>query len=271
MGSIYKTINIINNKIYVGKDTKNKPSYFGSGKVLKLAIKKYGKNNFKKEILEVCDNSILSEREIYWIQALNSNTCGIGYNLTEGGTGGDTFTHNAHKEETNRKRSLSLKGKISGDKNPSKRLEVRQKISETLKRKYASGEILPSMSGRKGELNPHTGSKRTDEQKDRMRTAQHKRAINKSNSMKIIWKNRSESIKMEIAKKISEAGKGRKMTEEQKIKNINSQKRRFENPENRKKASEAQKIRFQNETGQQKQDRIQKLKLFYAHKKSETS
>jgi hypothetical protein len=48
---IYKTTNLINNKIYIGKSNTNNSDYLGSGKRLKLAIKKYGKENFKKEML----------------------------------------------------------------------------------------------------------------------------------------------------------------------------------------------------------------------------
>ena len=89
---IYKTTNLINNKFYIGKDAKNNKSYLGSGKVLKQAIQKYGKENFKKEILEVCtDLNHLDEREIYWIDKYNALE--VGYNLTEGGTGGDTRTN----------------------------------------------------------------------------------------------------------------------------------------------------------------------------------
>jgi hypothetical protein len=79
---VYKTTNIINNKIYIGKDAKNRPSYLGSGKLLKEDIAKYGKENFIKEVLEVCDSlEMLARREHYWIRKLNSINPYIGYNL----------------------------------------------------------------------------------------------------------------------------------------------------------------------------------------------
>ena len=45
---IYKTTNLVNKKIYIGQDSKNNPEYLGSGAIVKKAIKKYGKENFKK-------------------------------------------------------------------------------------------------------------------------------------------------------------------------------------------------------------------------------
>jgi len=52
-GYIYKTTNILNNKIYIGKKESSSfvETYYGSGTVLKQAIKKYGQENFKIEIL----------------------------------------------------------------------------------------------------------------------------------------------------------------------------------------------------------------------------
>ena len=86
---IYKTTNLLNGKYYIGKDEKNNPEYLGSGKILKLAINKNGRENFKKEILEVCQTrKILNNREKYWIKSLSATT--LGYNITEGGTGGRT-------------------------------------------------------------------------------------------------------------------------------------------------------------------------------------
>jgi len=53
------------------------------------SYKKYGKENFSKEILErdITDRTILLEREIYWIAEYSSMDRSIGYNLTVGGDG----------------------------------------------------------------------------------------------------------------------------------------------------------------------------------------
>lgn len=109
---IYKITNNINNKIYVGSDKNNNPNYLGSGKLIKLAIKKHGKENFKKEILEVCKTlSDLKQKEKYWIKHLKANKRNIGYNISDGYFGGDTFTNSPNKEITRRKLSILSKGK----------------------------------------------------------------------------------------------------------------------------------------------------------------
>lgn len=88
---IYKTTNLVNGKIYIGKDERNCPSYIGSGLLITRAINKHGKQNFKKEILEFCSNKCeLNEREQYWIKEYNSTDNLIGYNITNGGDGGLT-------------------------------------------------------------------------------------------------------------------------------------------------------------------------------------
>ena len=87
---IYKTTNKLNGKVYIGQDKNNNPSYYGSGKKLKYAIKKYGKENFTKEVLEECvDEAHMNEREIYWITFYNSKDENIGYNISDGGKEGD--------------------------------------------------------------------------------------------------------------------------------------------------------------------------------------
>lgn len=124
---IYKTTNLINGKIYVGQDLHNNPKYFGSGLILKNSIKKYGKENFVKETLEYCNNkNELNEKEIYWIEKLNSRNRNIGYNISSGGVYGDTLTNNPNKIEIIKKISKSNKGKKRSD-------DTKLKLSLSLK------------------------------------------------------------------------------------------------------------------------------------------
>lgn len=87
---IYKITNIINSKWYIGKTNGRDPNYMGSGKLLKLAYTKYGRDNFNKEILETCTTEEeLNIRESHWISITNAATDPMSYNLVDGGTGGD--------------------------------------------------------------------------------------------------------------------------------------------------------------------------------------
>lgn len=88
---IYKTTNILNNKIYIGlstKKSKENPFYFGSGKLIRRAISKYGKSAFNKEIIVESiyfDYTDLQFLEIYFIKQYNSTNLEIGYNISQGG------------------------------------------------------------------------------------------------------------------------------------------------------------------------------------------
>jgi len=105
---IYKTTNLVNGKIYIGQDSKNNPDYLGSGKIIKRAIKKHGKDNFTKEIIESCvSKEGLDERERYWIGKLNSTNKTIGYNITDGGEG---CLGLRHSDETKRIMRLNNMG-----------------------------------------------------------------------------------------------------------------------------------------------------------------
>lgn len=60
----------------------------GSGITLKNAIEKYGKENFKKEIIEECSSKEeLDKREIYWINYYNAVQSTQFYNISKGGDG----------------------------------------------------------------------------------------------------------------------------------------------------------------------------------------
>ena len=91
-GYIYITYNKISKKIYIGqhKSSKYDKEYLGSGKYLRRAIKKYGKENFENYIIEWCKNKEeLCEKEKYWIRKYNTLDNSIGYNITPGGEFGD--------------------------------------------------------------------------------------------------------------------------------------------------------------------------------------
>lgn len=88
---IYKISNLINGRYYIGKHatTDINDDYMGSGLLITRAIKKYGKHQFKKEILFVFDNSNLmelKEKEIITEEMLLDPLC---YNLALGGQGGN--------------------------------------------------------------------------------------------------------------------------------------------------------------------------------------
>lgn len=98
---IYKTTNLINDKIYIGyhlTDDLN-DSYLGSGRNLKKAIEKYGKDNFKRNILYVFptkEEALLKEAEIVNEDFLKRDDV---YNLKEGGEGGWNYINKMIKED----------------------------------------------------------------------------------------------------------------------------------------------------------------------------
>lgn len=107
---IYKIINKINGKMYVGQH-KIYPGeafrrYMGKGIAIREAIKKYGKENFDKEVIEyIQDNEkheYVSEREKFWIKELNTLSPN-GYNISPGGEGGCTKESAKKVIETKRK------------------------------------------------------------------------------------------------------------------------------------------------------------------------
>lgn len=88
---IYLTKNILNDKCYIGKDVKNNPNYLGSGKALKNAIRKHGRENFQKYIItSASTKEELSKLEKYYIKYFNAVKSDMYYNITEGGEGGKT-------------------------------------------------------------------------------------------------------------------------------------------------------------------------------------
>ena len=97
-GYVYITTNIINGKIYIGQHVSNTfepEKYIGSGTILELAIQRYGKENFKNELICECfSQDELDQQEIFYIQYYNSTDRTIGYNITTGGKQNTQTTKN---------------------------------------------------------------------------------------------------------------------------------------------------------------------------------
>lgn len=163
--TIYKITNIINGKIYIGKHiTKNiNDNYMGSGKRLKDAIKHYGLNNFKKEILFLFDNEYdmnAKEAELVTEKFVKENT---NYNLCPGGNGGfgyintndiTKFKGKKHSDDTKkliaekatgRKHSIETKIKLS-EIYLSNKKERNQKVSDSLVGRKLSSEHKRKLS-----------------------------------------------------------------------------------------------------------------------------
>ena len=101
---IYKITNLLNKKVYIGKNKTNELSYMGSGILLKRAIKKYGIENFIKEIIDTAETiKELNEKEIQWISFYESRDNKKGYNIASGGDGGDTLSKHPNLEELRHK------------------------------------------------------------------------------------------------------------------------------------------------------------------------
>ena len=120
---IYKITNKINGNYYFGRRAYsgfniNNDMYFGSGKRLKDAIKKHGKENFTKEILSIhaCENELIqAEQEIITKEEVSNPSC---YNLAYGGHGGYTYYSERvfhHSVESKQKISNANKGRLRPD------------------------------------------------------------------------------------------------------------------------------------------------------------
>ena len=81
----------------------------GFCRVLDNAIRKYGEDNFKVELLETISLKKLNEREGYFIKLYNSNDRKYGYNIS---SGGDACVMS---EETKQKISKKMIGKNKGN------------------------------------------------------------------------------------------------------------------------------------------------------------
>ena len=115
---VYKIVNVINNKEYIGfHSTYNiNDGYMGSGKLIILAIEKYGIDKFHKEILKVFDNKQDAEDYERLLVNLEYTKRSDTYNLSIGGNvcilygENNGFYEKKHSEEFKKSQSIRLTG-----------------------------------------------------------------------------------------------------------------------------------------------------------------
>lgn len=116
-GYIYKTTNLVNGKIYIGQHKAQvfDKEYHGSGKLIRRAFEKYGIDNFKTELLKWCETRFdINKYEKIYIHIYHSDDLNVGYNISKGGDGGDTFSGltEAEKDDRRKKQSNSMLGRV---------------------------------------------------------------------------------------------------------------------------------------------------------------
>lgn len=170
---IYQTTNLVNNKKYIGKHYGElNDEYLGSGKLLQRAIEKYGKENFKKEILFISQNNEENnQKEIEFIKAFNAVNDNNYYNIAAGGDGGDIFHNLPQEQQLALKKSYSER--TSGEKNPMygkhHSEETKEKLRQIDKSYTQTEEYKNNMSKAvSGEKNGMYGKHHTEESKKKM-------------------------------------------------------------------------------------------------------
>lgn len=150
--TVYKITNDINGKIYIGCHKTNdlNDGYMGSGKLLQRAIKKYGVDNFHKEILSI----YASEDEMFEEEARLVNESFVSksttYNAKIGGIG-KWPEHAAYKG-----------GKASG------RLHAEKCKNDLEYRREFSNKIKNGLKNSNKEARRFTGKKHNKESKDKI-------------------------------------------------------------------------------------------------------
>ena len=150
---VYVTTNNLNGKFYIGSHSCRSldDGYLGSGKLIKLALRKYGRENFSRHVVSMCPSlSEARELEELLVQEAISRKGRLCYNRSWSGTGavlgeGNAFYGKTHSEETKKKISSSASSR-TGSKNPffgkNHSLESLAKMKETKKANPVSSDIL---------------------------------------------------------------------------------------------------------------------------------
>lgn len=169
----YMTVNLVNDKIYVGVHACKKidDGYLGSGIEIVRAVKKYGRENFQRHTLmqfESKEEMLQFEAELVDEEFISRDYT---YNVAYGGYGGAAKTAHGRKkisearsksrasDELKQKLSEAHRGSIHTD-------EAKRKIGESNRGKVRSDEVRAAMSrDRKGRTHSEETKRRMSEKR----------------------------------------------------------------------------------------------------------
>lgn len=197
---VYEITNLVNGKKYIGKRSCKCPieedKYMGSGKLIKKAHKKYGIENFKKNVLYICESDALAyakEKEL--IESVEAWNNDMYYNLDGGGRGtGSGKAHPMYGTHLSEDRKEKLR-----------QINLGKKLTEETKKKISLKFT--------GSNHPLYGKKHTEETKRKIGN------FHKGNKWALgVTRSEETKRKMSDAKKGNTYFLGKKHTEEAKIK-----------------------------------------------------
>lgn len=151
---IYKITNCVNGKIYIGQhNNKRRASYFGGGKLLKYSIKKYGKENFKREIIadNIENQDLLDYLEKHFIRLYASTFRNRGYNIQAGGFGKKNIIISNENKEKLRNRMLGntiMNGRKLSEETKKKQIESRKAFYDSTPKEFFRNIALKSAKTR---------------------------------------------------------------------------------------------------------------------------
>ena len=194
-GYIYKTTNLVNNKIYIGQKKSDKfleEAYLGSGVRLRSAIQHYGLQNFKVDLIEKCTTKEeLDEREKFWIKKYNTRDLLIGYNIAPGGQASCWNKGKHLSKEHKRKISESEKGKKHTNEAKEKMRKAKQNISYETRKKMSLAK--------QREHHPNYGKQLSEETKEKIRKSKENMSAEYREKLSAAHKGKPSSIKGKIA------------------------------------------------------------------------
>jgi hypothetical protein len=211
---IYKTTNLLNNKVYIGKSQKLfNGKYYGSGILLKKAIKKYGIENFLVEVIENCKTiEILNQQEKMWIAYYIGNS----YNIAEGGTGGNTMSNHPNKFEIYKKMGKIISNTLKGHSVSNAQREKQSKshtgwfhrMSESAQNEYK--EKMSKLMKEKYKNGHHSkGIKLSEERRQQLSQSAKNNKLGGD-----IFSKKTIEERIEICKKMSKSSMGRVVSDE---------------------------------------------------------